>query len=444
VKEYPYWWDTTPGFATDQGPGTDHGLGTDQGPSTRYQGPSFKTSPYDVVIVGAGYTGLSAARRLAQAGASVLVLERESLGWGASSRNGGQVLTGLKIEPAGLVARYGEAHARQLFAVANRAVGFLEALIDHESIDCEYTRTGHIQAAWKPSHFEGFRKEQALLARVFNHRVELLSRPQQHAEIGSDTYHGVLIDERSAALNPARYVIGLASAATRSGASVAAGVAVNRLREEGRAWRVSTTSGEVTARDVLLATDGYTNGVAPDLRRRFVPIGSYIIATEPLPPDRAAQLLPRGRVAFDSKHFLYYFRLTPDRRLLFGGRAEFSTPSEASTRRAASALRAGISKVFPDLHDTRIEYAWSGNVAFTRDQMPRAGKLGGAYYAGGYCGHGVAMATYLGDEIGRRMAGELVENPFFDDAFQPIPLHSGSAWWLPAIGAYYRVKDWIA
>ena len=429
VKDYPYWWDTASGFAPDT--------------SARDQGPSFAPASYDVVIVGAGYTGLSAARRLALAGASVLVVDKQSLGWGASSRNGGQVLTGLKVEPADLVARYGESRARQLFSEASRALERVRDVIAQESIDCDYSRSGHIQAAWKPSHFEAFREDQALLARVFNHPIELLSRAEQRSEIGSDTYHGVLVDEHSASLNPARYVLGLASAARRAGASVVGGVGVHHLRQQSATWRLATTAGDITARDVLLATDGYTNGAAPDLRKRLVPVGSYIIATEPLGQERASRLLPKGRVAFDSKHFLYYFRLTSDCRLLFGGRGEFSTPSAASTRRAASALRSGMLKVFPDLGDVRIEYAWSGTVAFTRDQMPRAGKLGGAYYAGGYCGHGIAMATYLGDEIGRRMAGELVENPFFDDAFRPIPLYNGSTWWLPAVGAYYRVKDWI-
>jgi glycine/D-amino acid oxidase-like deaminating enzyme len=158
------------------------------------------------VIVGAGYTGLAAARQLARAGADVVVLGREHIGFGASSRNGGQVLTGMKLEAATLLARYGEARARQLFDVGGQAIAGLEALLSEEAIDCEYSRVGHIQAAWKVKHFDAFREEQSLLARVFAHRVELVSPAEQRSEVGSDAYHGLLVDERSGALNPAKYV----------------------------------------------------------------------------------------------------------------------------------------------------------------------------------------------------------------------------------------------
>jgi glycine/D-amino acid oxidase-like deaminating enzyme len=148
-------------------------------------------------------------------------------------------------------------------------------------------------------------------------------------------------------------------------------------------------------------------------------------------------------MAFDSRHFLHYFRLTRDSRLIFGGRAEFSQPTEATTERAAGILRRDLIAVFPELADVEIEYAWGGNVAFTRDQMPHAGMLDGAYYAGGYCGHGIAMATYLGEQIGRRIAGEPLQNPLFDDEFAAIPFYTGRPWFLPLVGAYYRVRDWL-
>jgi len=397
----------------------------------------------DVVIVGAGYTGLSAARQLARAGASVVVIERERAGWGASSRNGGQVLTGMKLEASVLVSRYRESRARELFDVACESIACLETLIAEESIDCGYERTGHLCAAFKPAHFEAFRDEQALLARVFDHRVHLVPRAEQRAEIGSDAYYGVMVDERSGALNPAQYVGGLAAAAARAGATIVEGVGVTSLEGGPPRWRVQTTAGTVEARDVLMATNGYTGAASPALQRRFIPIGSYIIATEPLDEQVAAALLPKRRMAFDSKHFLYYFRRTTDRRLLFGGRAEFGRPDQETTRRAAAILRAGMTTVFPELGGVRIDYAWGGNVAFTRDQMPRAGCLDGVYYAGGYSGHGIAMSTYLGQQIARRIAGEPIDHPLFDDRFPPIPMYSGNPWFLPLVGAYYQVKDWL-
>ncbi len=439
MNEYPYWWDTLP---SGEGARMSEGHRADTGGPPPRSAPALP-SRADVVVVGAGYTGLAAARHLAHSGATVLVIERETIGWGASSRNGGQVLTGMKLDPGTLVARFGESRARELFEVAAASIARLEALIALEGIECDYARVGHIQLAWKPAHFDAFREEQSLLARVFAHRVELVARASQRTEVGSDRYHGLMVDERSGAINPARYVSGLAGAATRCGATIAEGVGVNAVARAGERWRVATTAGDVSASDVLFATNGYTDSASPELRRRFLPIGSYIIATQPLEPAQADALLPRRRMAFDSKNFLYYFRVTLDRRLLFGGRAEFGRPGPDTTRRAAAILRAGMSDVFPQLRDASIEYAWGGNVAFTRDQMPRAGLLGGLFYAGGYCGHGIAMATYLGEQIARRMAGEPIEHPLFDDRFSAIPGYSGSPWFLPLVGAYYRMMDWI-
>jgi glycine/D-amino acid oxidase-like deaminating enzyme len=424
MKEYSYWLDTVDARAV-----------TPQ--------PALPTR-CDVAIVGGGYTGLSAARYLARAGAHVVVVEREQAGWGASSRNGGQVLTGLKLDPAALVSHFGERRARELFDAAAEAIAHLEAVVSGESIECEYTRSGHVQAAWKPSHFDHFRAEQALLARVFDHRVHLLSRAEQHAEIGTAAYHGVLVDEASGAINPAKYVRGLAAAACRAGAMLVEQTRVMRIaRGDGRVWTVETSRGRIHAGDVLVATNGYTNGAAPALQRRLIPIGSYVVATAPLPMEQAEHLLPRRRMAFDSKNFLYYFRVTADRRLLFGGRAEFGSPDADATRRAAEVLRRGIATIFPELAGVALDYAWGGAVAFTRDQMPHAGVLEGVHYAGGYCGHGIAMATCLGDRIARRLAGERVTHPFFDDRFRAIPMYTGRPWFLPLVGAYYQVKDWL-
>jgi glycine/D-amino acid oxidase-like deaminating enzyme len=428
VKEYAYWRD----LPVSSQQSTVH--------SQQLVGRSRRR---DVVIVGAGYTGLSAARVLARSGADVLVHEREEVGWGASSRNAGQVLTGLRVDAAALVARYGPVRARELFDISLSAIARLEALVAEEGIECEYERVGHIQAASVPSHFDDLRDEQALLARVFGHRVELVSRAEQRTELGSDAYYGLMIDPRSGALNPVQYVHGLAAAAIRAGAEVATGVAVTAVQRGSDGWTVSTSSTEIAARDVLFATNGYTDRAAPALQRRYIPVGSYIIVTAPLPRDMATSLLPRRRTAFDSKHFLHYFRLTPDDRLLFGGRAEFSQPDATTTRRAADILRRDLVRIFPPLGGVAIEYAWGGSVAFTRDQMPRAGQLDGMYYAGGYGGHGIAMATYLGEAIARRIAGQPVESPLFDDRFPAIPLYSGNPWFLPIVGAYYRLRDAI-
>jgi glycine/D-amino acid oxidase-like deaminating enzyme len=440
VKEYPYWWDTIPGTQNPE-PGTRN---PEPNPEPRTQHPEpVVPARADVAIVGAGYTGLAAALQVARTGASVVVLERERVGWGASSRNGGQVLTGFKLDPATLVGRFGTARARELFDASLESIAALERLIADEAIECDYLRTGHVQAASKPAHFEAFQDEQALLARVFDHRVDVLPAADQGAEIGTDAYFGVMVDRRSGALNPARYVDRLGAGACRAGAAIVEHTRVSHVSRRGSRWIVTTDRGAIDAGELLVATNGYADEAVPWLQRRLVPIGSYIIATEPLAPADATSLLPAGRMAFDSKHFLHYYRLSRDHRLLFGGRAQFTRPTRETTRRSARILRQEMVAIFPSLRSARVEYAWSGNVAFTRDQLPHAGRVEGAYYAGGYCGHGIAMATRLGELIARRMGGEPIDHPLFDDRFPPIPLYRGTPWFLPLAGAYYALKDWL-
>lgn len=423
MQEIPYWWPAGPEPALDEAlplPGRA-----------------------DVVVIGGGYTGLAAARRLSRSGASVVVLEKESIGWGASSRNGGQVLTGLKLGPLDLIQEFGRERARALFDASLHAIAFLEKLIADESIDCGYERCGHLEAAFKPAHFERLRLEQEVLARDFDHRVRLLPPSEQRAEVGTDFYHGLLLDERSAALHPARYVRGLAQAAAGAGADLRPRLPALEVRPEPAGFRVVTPKGTIRAGELLVATNGYTDAAVPALRRRIVPVGSYIIASAPLGAERAAALLPRRRVLFDSKRFLFYFRLSADHRLIFGGRAQWTPATPRSTRTSAAILRKAMISVFPDLADVPIDFAWSGNVCFTADLLPRAGSLDGLHYALGYGGHGVAMATYLGDVAADLVLGREDRNPFRGLPFPAIPLYDGRPWFLPLVGVWYRFLDWV-
>jgi glycine/D-amino acid oxidase-like deaminating enzyme len=428
LKEYPYWCDVPPG-PEDLKRRTETSL----------------PARADVAIVGGGYTGLSAARELARRGASVVVLERERVGSGASGRNAGQVLTGLRLPPSTLLARFGPARARQLFDISLEAIATLESIVRDEALQCDYERTGHLEAASKPSHFDVLLEQQAILESVFHHSVRVIPRADQQSEIGTSRYFGVMVDERSAAIDPARYVRQLAAAAWRSSAIIVEDAEVTALARHGAGWRVSTSRAVMEAGEILVATNGYTSRTTAWLQRRFVPIGSYVVTTASLHEDRALTLLPMRRMAFDSKHFLHYFRLTRDFRLLFGGRAEFTIPTSQTIRRSARILQQDMTSIFPSLASVPIEYAWGGRVAFTRNQLPHAGRFKGAHYAGGYCGHGIAMATYLGRLTARRMAGEAFEHPFFDDddSYPAIPFYRGTPWFLPLAGAYYKLKDWV-
>ncbi len=423
LKETPYWWDTAPAL------------------------PNLMTRPLperaDVVIIGSGYTGLSAARVLAQRGANVVVLEKETFGWGASSRNGGQVLTGLKLGPGKLIQTVGLERARELHAASLASIEYLEKLIADEHIECDYLRAGHIDAAWKPKHFDHFKHEQEVLAREFNHPVRLLDRSEQRHELGTDYYHGLLIDERSGALHPAKYARGLATAVFNSGAALFEKTPALKIERGGANFKIWTAGSTIVAKDVLVATNGYTDDAAPEIRKRVFPLGSYIIATESISGDLASKLIPQRRVVFDSKNYLYYFRLSTDNRLLFGGRADYKPATPESTRQSAAILQRGLIEVFPELKDVKIEYAWSGNVCFTLDRFPRAGQHHGIYYALGYGGHGVAMATYLGAQMANVICDGSGHNPFRDLPFNAIPLYNGNPWFVPFGALWYKFLDVI-
>ncbi len=401
----------------------------------------------DVVVVGGGITGLCAARALAGRGISVAVLETHTIGWGASSRNGGMVLTGLKLGVDTLVSRYGIELARKLFKASVDSVDTVESIVASEQIDCHFERRGHLALASKSDHYAQFERAAELLTREFSHPTRLVARGELRAEIGSDIYHGGMVDEASGSINPAQYVAGLARVARVAGASLHENAQVERLERQGLRWRVRTACGAIDAGEILIATSGYTGALTRALRRKLLPIGSYIIVTEPLTEALANEISPRGRMMYDSRHFLHYFRLTPDRRLLFGGRARFVPENERTVRESAEVLRQGMLEVYPQLRSVRMEYAWGGTLDFTYDTMPHAGSMDGYHCALGYAGHGVALASYLGTRVGETLGtSALASIPFTQLSFPgaPLGLHSGRTLFLRAAAAWYKFLDLVA
>jgi glycine/D-amino acid oxidase-like deaminating enzyme len=401
----------------------------------------------DVAIIGAGFTGLSAARTLAKQGASVAVLEANTIGWGASSRNGGMVLTGLKLDPDTLANRYGMEAGRRIYSDSLASIDLVEQIVCDENIACNFFRSGHLEVASKQSHFDSYARSAAIIAKEFNHQLRIVPRHGLSAEIGSQIYFGGMVDETSAGLNPARYVAGLAQAALRAGATIHENARVLKItRPSAKGFQIQTTRGDLLARDIFIATSGYTSSATPTLQRKVIPIGSFIITTEQLPDSLARELSPNNRMIYDSKHYLHYYRLTPDNRMLFGGRAAFFPETGATVRRSAEILRHDMTKVFPQLKDTNVEFAWGGTLDFCFDTMPHAGQSEGMYYALGYAGHGVAMATYLGTKVAEKIAGGRNEIPFAAIPFPgaPLGLYNGRPWFLPLAGAYYKTLDWIS
>jgi glycine/D-amino acid oxidase-like deaminating enzyme len=404
----------------------------------------------DVAVVGSGVTGLSAARILAKRGTNVAVLEAETFGWGASSRNGGMVLTGMKLPVPTLISRYGRERVQRMYAASLASIACVEQIVREERIDCDFSRCGHLEVACKQAHFDGYAESAATIAREFNHKLHIVPKSELLSEIGSHIYYGGLVDELSASLNPACYVAGLAAAAERAGASLFDHTRVENVQRENsdgeQKFRIRTSRGSLLAREVLLASGAYTSQATPALRKKIIPIGSYIIATEVLSADLAHELSPKNRMIYDSKHFLYYYRLTPDRRMLFGGRAAFFPENENTVRQSAEILRRGMVSVYPQLRDTKVEFVWGGTLDFAVDVMPHTGQIDGMHYAVGYAGHGVAMGTCLGGKIAERMCGDANDIPFEGIPFPspPFGLRSGHTWALPFAGAYYKFLDWIS
>jgi glycine/D-amino acid oxidase-like deaminating enzyme len=404
----------------------------------------------DVAVIGGGFTGLSAARTLAKGDARVAVLEAENVGWGASCRNGGMVLSGLKLGTAKLVARYGREATKRMYAASLESIDCVEELVHEENIECNFSRCGHLEVACKAKHFEDFRRGAETIEREFGHKLRIVEKADLPQEIGSAIYHGGIVDEVSAGVNPAKYVAGLACAAAKAGAAIQEKTRVVGLERDSRqgemGWNVKTSRGTLYARDVLIATSGYTSGITPSLQNKIIPIGSFIIVTEVLPEALARELSPRNRMIYDSKNYLYYYRLTPDRRMLFGGRAAFFPENENTVRDSARILRDGMISVYPQLRETKVEYVWGGTLDFAFDIMPHAGKMDGMFYSVGYAGHGVAMATLLGQKIAQSILSGRDENPFAGIPFPGVPLgvYNGKPWFLPFAGMWYKFLDWVS
>jgi glycine/D-amino acid oxidase-like deaminating enzyme len=395
----------------------------------------------DVVIVGGGYTGVAAARQLALQGAKAVLLEANNLGWGASTRNGGIAHPGFKWGPRTLTKRYGDELARAIYLESVEATDLIEQLVTDNGIDAELRWNGYLELAWAKSHAEDFEAEAASL-RDFGTASHPVPKDQLRSEIGTDSYHGGLVVEAGGLLHPAKWFAGLVGLAEAAGADLHEGVRAHSIRRQGDGrFVVETDRGAVLGSNVLVATNGYTDGVAPPLRRRIIPIGSYIIATEPLPEDLARELAPTGRAFFDTKNFLSYWHVSQDRRMLFGGRVSFLP---ATFDRTASLLYRRMLEIHPQLAGHRIEFSWGGKVGMTMDRMPHVGQMGGITYAMGYSGTGVVLSTYMGTRVAKWLGGG--EAPALSKLRFPIvpAPYEGRPWFLPLVGEFFRAQDRLA
>jgi glycine/D-amino acid oxidase-like deaminating enzyme len=395
-----------------------------------------------VAIVGGGYAGLSTALELARHGIDAVVLEAEELGSGASTRNGGAVSGGVNVGKS-FTGRTFEIEPRKterMLSDASDAFALIDRLISEEEIDCFWEKHGRFVGAWAKKHFAAQAQRLAMLNAAAQSGAYMVPRERQREELASDYYFGGMVVERSGKLHPALYYKGLLEACRRRGVAVCAKAAVERIGRTSAEWRVETSRGDLSAGDVVIATNGYTGNLTPALKRRVVPLASHIIATEELPEDLARSLIPKTRTLSDTKRVLCYYRMSPDgKRMVFGGRARFT---QVDPTVSAPILHRYMTDRFPQLRGVKVTHAWTGNVAFTLDALPHMGQNDGLHYCLGCNGSGVAMMTYLGWQTARKIARAVNYACSFDTPdFPDHPLYSGNPWFLPVVGSYYRLRD---
>jgi glycine/D-amino acid oxidase-like deaminating enzyme len=394
----------------------------------------------DVCVVGGGYCGLSAALHLAEQGADTVLLEAREPGWGASGRNGGQVIPGLKFDPSDLRSQFGEERGRRLVDFAGRTADCVFDLIDSHAMNVPHVRAGWIQAAHSESGLRDAERRAAQWA-ALGVDAEPLGRDEIARKLGTSAYLGGWIDRRGGAVQPLAFARGLARAAISAGARLHSWAMVTRLQPNGPRWRVETDRGaSVDAGRVLLATNGYTGDLVPALRRTVIAVNSLQIATEPLAGDLRATILPDGCVASDTRQLLLYFRLDERGRMLMGGRGPFGEPR----RRADWAhLERALGRLFPALKGAPIAYRWSGRVAVTRDFLPHLHEPApGLLVDIGCMGRGIGLQTSLGEALaGYLGSGRASDLPLPIAPLQPIPAHALQRLFVSAVIAWHRMAD---
>lgn len=419
----PYWWDAAP--------------------------PEVARDPLpdetEVLVVGSGYCGLSAAAELARNGVDVTVVDAEELGAGASTRSGGMVSSGQKLVIGGAIKGVDAARMERLLEDSLSSYEHLKTLIREKELDADLGVFGRYFGAHVPRHYDRLRRHGELLAKHTGVTVHEIPKSRQHEVTRTDFYHGGIVIDDYGGLHPAKYHRALRDLARASGAKLRSHAPVLKVGPlENGFQEVETGRGRVRARHVFFGTNGYSDKASGFLQQRIVGVRSYQIATEPLPPELMAEINPGRRMITDSRRELIYSRPSPDgTRILFGSRPGMFTLPE---REAAPRLHAMMLKVWPQLAGYRVTHCWSGKVGMTADKIAHMGKLGGIDFAVGCNGNGVALMTYLGHQSALKLLGKQNRKSAFDDpAFPvvPVPFYDGRPWFLPIVSGWYHLQDAI-
>ncbi|MDX8443334.1 NAD(P)/FAD-dependent oxidoreductase [Mesorhizobium australafricanum] len=423
--------------------------------------PQFKNEPYwheaaprrdgpfadvprsvDVLIVGSGYTGMSAARTLAKAGRQVVVLDAGRPGDGASSRNAGFVGTSLLASFSRLRKIAGVEKAVEAYTEAKRAYAFVTELIRQESIDCTFEQNGRIYWAYTTSQLDGLKSEFAEMQRHLGKKGEIIGPDHASGESGSRLYCGGLLLPETGALHPGKWHDGLMGLAEAAGATVIGKVAVKKIAPAGKGHSVSTTRGTVNAREVIVATDGYIGNETPALRRRILPVNVQVVATEPLAPGVVQRIMPTHRVHADVRAMPQYWRLSPDKtRLLLCARSGLPNGDMVAQVRAN---HRSIVELFPQLEGARITHYWTGRTGFTSNRMPHLGTRDGIHFALGFNGAGVAMGAYIGHCIASRViGGGGCGSVFSEGKFATVPFGASGSRFVPLLSTLATIRRWL-
>ncbi len=396
----------------------------------------------DVCVVGGGLAGVSAALNLAEQGLRVVLLEGSHIGFGASGRNGGQVIAGYACDMDTIKGQLGLPAAQRFWRMSVEAIEIIEQRVRHHQIDCQWTR-GFCNVAVKPAHLASLQDWQRELADSYDYpHGELWGKERLAAVLGSSRYQGGLFDPLSGHLHPLNYLLGLARAARAAGVQIYEQTPVQAFRA-GEAPLLQCEQGAVRCQQLVLACNAYLGKLAPSLQSRIMPVGTYVIATEPLGEARARSLIANNMAVCDTNFVLDYYRLSADHRLLFGGKVSYSG---REPRQLAQAMRADMLRVFPQLADVAVDYAWGGFCDITLNRAPDFGRLApNIYYAQGFSGHGVANTGLAGKVIAEAIAGDDSRLALFEQ-LQHRRFPGGSLLRTPALVlgmAWYRLQDYL-
>ncbi len=425
LKFAPYWWEAAPRTAKTGG---------------------FSRLPArtDVAIVGSGYTGLSAALTLARRGRSVVVLERDVPGIGASTRNGGQVGTGIqKLSLTKLAGLGSEDAVGELLREGIRILDHIEHVVTSEGIACQFRRCGRFRGAMRPEHYERMARDLEILGKLSGLQSYMVPRAELDTEVGTEIFHGGAVLPNDATIHPALYHEGLMKRALEAGVVIIGEAHVRAILAEGTDWRLTTDAGEIRARDVVVAANAHAGRIVAELNPCIVPVGSAMIATAPLPEPVFRRLLPKNRVYGNTARVFSYFRGAPeDTRIIFGGRV--SRVFDGTSPRAYRHLARDMIRFFPELADVPVTHAWDGVIAMTNDNVPHIGRTrDGLYYALGYCGNaGISRATYFGHKVALKVLGDPDGRTAFDDLrFPAFPFHFMARPMVPVVEAWMSLRD---